>query len=145
LRRGKSAATQGIQTTATVKAADELKSTFAKLQNKEGEALFQVPDDLVEGEGEFILDMARQKKLPTMFNDDYWVSQGALASYGPSYYQCGRQAAQLVDKILRGQKPGNLAIAHVSKFDFVINYRAVRAIGLVIAPAVLKKADRIIR
>jgi putative tryptophan/tyrosine transport system substrate-binding protein len=145
--RGKSAATQlGIQTTGYgVKAADELKSTFAKLQNKEGEALFQVPDDLVEGEAEFILDMARQKKLPTMFNDDYWASQGALASYGPSYHQMGRQAAQLVDKILRGQKPGNLAIARVSKFDFVINYRAVRAMGLVIAPAVLKKADRIIR
>jgi putative ABC transport system substrate-binding protein len=145
--RSKSAATQlGIQTTGYgVKAADELKSTFAKLQNKENEAMFQVPDDLVEGEAEFILDVARQKKLPTMFNDDQWASQGALASYGPSYYQMGRQAAQLVDKILRGQKPGNLAIVRASKFDFVINYRAVRAIGLVIAPTVLKKADRIIR
>ena len=145
--RSKTAATQlGIQTVGYgVKAADELRTTIARLQNKEGEALFHIPDDLVEGEADYIFDVLRQKKLPSMFNDDQWASQGALASYGPSYYQMGRQAVQLVEKILRGQKPGNIPIERVSKFDFVINYRTVRATGLVIASAVLKKADRIIR
>ena len=145
--RSKSAATQqGIQTAGYgVKAADELKVTLAKIQNKPGEALFHIPDDLVEGEAEFVFDVMRQKKLPSMFNDDQWVSQGALASYGPSYYEMGRQAAQLVDKIRRGQKPGDLPVERVRKFDFVINSRTVRATGLVIAPAVLKKADRVIR
>jgi putative ABC transport system substrate-binding protein len=145
--RSQNAALQlGVQTAGFgIKAAEELKATFTKLQPRDGEALFQVPDDLVEGEAEFIFDLARQKKLPTMFNDDRWASLGALASYGPSYYEMGRQAAWLVDKILRGQKPGTLAVERVSKFDFVINYRTVRAMGLVLPPAVLKKADRIIR
>jgi len=145
--RSQNAALQlGIQTTGFgIKAAEELKATVTKLQPRDGEALFQVPDDLVEGEAEFIFDLARQKKLPTMFNDDRWASLGALASYGPSYYEMGRQAALLVDKILRGQKPGALTVERVNKFDFVINYRTARAMGLVLPPAVLKKADRIIR
>ena len=145
--RSKTAATKlGIETVGYgVKAADELRTTLGGLQSKESQALFHIPDDLVEGEAEYIFDVLRKKKLPSMFNDDQWASQGALASYGPSYYHMGRQAAQLADKILRGQKPGNLPIERASKFDFVINYRTVRATGLVIAPAVLKKADRIIR
>jgi putative ABC transport system substrate-binding protein len=140
------AARIGIQVVGhSFKAADELKATMEKLQIKQGDALFHVPDDLVESEADFIFEMARQKKLPTMFSDDLWASQGALASYGPSYYQMGRQAANLVDKILRGQKPANLPIELASKFDFVINYRAARLIGLTIPPAILAKADRIIR
>jgi putative ABC transport system substrate-binding protein len=57
----------------------------------------------------------------------------------------GNQAAGLVDKILRGQKPGNLPVEAVRKFDLVINFRTANAIGLTVAPQMLKKADRVIR
>jgi putative tryptophan/tyrosine transport system substrate-binding protein len=128
-----------------VKSADELKKSFENLQKEEGDALFHIPDDLVESEADFIFQTARQKKLPTMFNEEPWAIKGAFAAYGPSYYEMGRQAAGLADKILKGQKPENLPVELARKFDLVINMRTVNAIGLTIPPEVLKKADRVIR
>jgi putative tryptophan/tyrosine transport system substrate-binding protein len=128
-----------------VKSADELKKSFENLQKEEGDALFHIPDDLVESEADFIFQTARQKKLPTMFNEEHWAIKGALGAYGPSYYEMGRQAAGLVDKILKGQKPENLPVELARKFDLVINMRTANAIGLTIPPEVLKKADRVIR
>jgi putative ABC transport system substrate-binding protein len=80
-----------------------------------------------------------------MFNEEPWAIKGALAAYGPSSYQMGRQAAGLADKIIKGQKPENLPIEPARKFDLVINFRTANAIGLTIPPDTLKKADRVIR
>lgn len=127
------------------KASDELKTSLGNLQNEAGDALFQVPDNLVDSEADFIFQTARRKKLPTMFNAEVWAIKGALGAYGPSNYEMGRQAAGLVDKILKGQKPGNLPVEAARKFDLVINFRTANAIGLTIPPDMLKKADRVIR
>ena len=128
-----------------VKAADELKSSLGQLQKTEGDVLFHVPDDLVEGQVDFIFEMARQKGLPTMFNEEVWVIKGALAGFGPSYYQMGRQASRLVDKILKGQSAGEIPVERAVKFDLVINFRVANTMGLTIPPSVLKKADKVIR
>jgi putative ABC transport system substrate-binding protein len=128
-----------------VKSAGELKKTFDSLQKHPGDAFFQMPDNLVESEADFIFETARQKKLPTMFNDESWAIRGALGAYGPSYYHMGRQAALLADRILKGAKPGDLPVQRAEKFDLVINYRTARIIGLAIPPETLKKADRVIR
>ena len=90
------------------KSAEELKTSFENLEKGPGDALFQVPDNLIESETDFIFRTARQKKLPTMFDEEMWAIRGALGAYGPSHYQMGRQAAGFVDKILKGQKPENL-------------------------------------
>jgi putative ABC transport system substrate-binding protein len=127
------------------KSAEELKTSLDNFQNEAGDALFQIPDNLVDSEADFIFRIARQKKLPTMYNEEVWAIKGALGAYGPSNYQMGNQAAGLVDKILRGQKPGNLPVEAVRKFDLVINFRTANAIGLTVAPQMLKKADRVIR
>jgi putative tryptophan/tyrosine transport system substrate-binding protein len=127
------------------KSAEELKTSFDNLEKTPGDALFHVPDNLVEGEVDFIFRSARQKKLPTMFDEEAWVIRGALGAYGPSHYQMGRQAAGFADKILKGQKPENLPVEPASKYDLVINFRTANAIGLTIPPDVLKKADRVIR
>ena len=127
------------------KSAEELKTSLGNLQNDAGDALFQIPDNLVEGEADFIFQTARRKKLPTMFNEEVWAIRGALAAYGPSNYQMGHQAAGLADKILKGQKPEDLPVEAVRKFDLTINFRTANAIGLTIPPDLLKKADRVIR
>jgi putative tryptophan/tyrosine transport system substrate-binding protein len=127
------------------KSVEELKKSFDNLQKGPGDALFYVPDNLVEGEVDFIFRTARQKKLPTMFDEEVWAIRGALGAYGPSYYQMGRQAAGLVDKILKGQKPENLPVEPARKYDLVINFRTANAIGLTVPPDILKKADRVIR
>lgn len=127
------------------KSAEELRTSLSNLQNEAGDALFQIPDNLVSSEADFIFQAARRKKLVTMFTEEVWAIKGALAAYGPSNYQMGRQAAGLVDKILKGQKPENLPVEPAIKFDLVINFRTANAIGLTVPPDVLKKADRVIR
>lgn len=142
----KSATKLGLDVTSyPIKSAEELKKSLSGLQRKDGDALFHVPDDLVEAEADYIFQQARQKGLPTMFNEENWAIKGGLASYGPSYYHMGRQAAGLADKILKGAKARDLPVERGNKFDLVINFRTARTIGLSIPSEVLKRADRVIR
>jgi putative ABC transport system substrate-binding protein len=128
-----------------IKSADELKSTLTSMRTAPGVTLFQIPDDLVEGEAEFIFTTARQKKLPTMFNDESWAIQGATAAYGPNYLDMGRRAGAMISRILKNPKSALPAIERAEKFDFIINYRTANFIGLHVPPAVLKRADKVIR
>jgi putative ABC transport system substrate-binding protein len=128
-----------------IKSVEELKATVSGLPTGNREAIFQVPDEMVESQADFIFDTARQKKIPTMFNAESWVIKGALAAYGPSYYEMGRKAAQVVDAILKGRKPQALPVEHVDKFDLTLNYRTARFLGLSLSPAMLKQANRVIR
>jgi putative ABC transport system substrate-binding protein len=93
----------------------------------------------------FVLEATAQRAIPTMFDAAFWVEQGALASYGPDYYDSGRQAARLVDKILKGVKPGEIPVEVNSKIEFVINLKTMKALGFTIAPEVLYQANRLIR
>ena len=128
-----------------VKAADELKTTLSGMRIVPGAALFHVPDDLVEGEAEFVFTTARQKKLPSMFNEESWAIQGATAAYGPSYLEMGRRAGAIIGQILKNPKAALPAIQRADKFDFIVNYRTANFMGMKIAPSVLKKADKVIR
>lgn len=142
----KAAAKLGIEVVDnSVKSADELKASLNGIQKKDGDALLHIPDDLVDGQADFIFDTAKKIGLPTMFYEETGVVKGALVGYGPNYYQMGRQAARLVEKILKGQKPQNLPVERASKFDLVVNLRTANAIGTAISPEVLKRADRVIR
>jgi putative ABC transport system substrate-binding protein len=115
------------------------------MQTKTGDAIFHVPDDLVESQASVLFDEAKKQRLATMFHEEVWATKGSLAAYGPNYYEMGRQAAQLADKIMKGAQPKDLAVVQANKFDVIINLRTASAIGLEIAPDVVKKADRVIR
>ena len=128
-----------------VKSSDELKTTFGNLNSEAGAAIFQVSDDLVESEAEFIFATARKKKLPTMFNEESWAIEGATAAYGPSYLEMGRHAARIIDQIIKGIAPAAIPIVQSRKFDLTINYRGANYIGLHLPDAILKKADKVIR
>ena len=128
-----------------VKSADELRTTIAGLPSESGSAIFQVSDELVESEAEFIFTTARKKKIATMFNEESWVVAGALAAYGPNYFEMGRRAGRLAEIILKGEKPQRLPIERATEFDITLNYRTARFIGLNFSPAMLKKAHRVIR
>ena len=94
----------------------------------------------------FIVETAGQQGIPTMFNVAFFVDRGeGLASYGPSAYGSGRQAARLVDRILKGTKPAEIPVEVISRFEFVINLKVARTLGLTIAPEVLYRADRLVR
>jgi putative ABC transport system substrate-binding protein len=80
-----------------------------------------------------------------MFDAAFWVERGGLASYGPDFYASGRQAARLVDKIIKGANPAEIPVEVNTKIEFAINLKTAKALGLTIAPEVLYRADRFIR
>jgi putative ABC transport system substrate-binding protein len=128
-----------------VKSAEELRATVGRIQNIRGDAIFYVPDDLVETEAEFVLTVARQKKIPTIFDGEGWAIKGAMAVYGPSFYEMGRQAAGLVAAIMKGRAPESLAVQQAAKFDLILNYRTATFVGISLSRETMKKADRVIR
>lgn len=128
-----------------IKSTDELKTTLGNLNPQAGAAIFQITDDLIESEAEFIFTTARQKKLPTMFNEESWAINGATAAYGPNYLDMGRRAGTILDLIMKGKPPATLPIERASRFDLTINYRAAKFIGFELPAALLKKADKVIR
>lgn len=128
-----------------VKTPEELKSALNQLQKMDGDAIFHVSDDLIESQADLVFDMARQKGLPTMFEGADWAAKGSMLSYGANYYQMGRQAAALVDKILKGERPKGLPVEQAQKYDLLINLRMANALGINLTPEMLKKADKVIR
>ncbi len=142
----KTAATAGLVVVEhTIKGSDELKTSMSAIQKREGDALLHVPDGLVESQASYVFDAARQQGLPSMTYEEIWVTKGALAAYAVDNYEMGRQAAQLVDKILKGTNPKNLPVERARKFDLVFNLRTASVVGVNVPPQLLKKADRVIR
>ena len=88
----------------------------------------------------FILEATAQRGIPSHVRCGFWVEQGGLASYGPDFYETGRQAARLVDKILKGTNPAEIPVEVNSKIEFVINLKTAKALGLTIAPEVLSQS-----
>ena len=128
-----------------VKTVDELRKSVETLKARDGDAIFQIADDLVDSQANFVLDTAKRLKLPTIFDDESWSTKGSLATYGPSYTQMGRQAADMIDKLLKGAKPKEVPVQSANKFDLVINLRTANAIGLSVPAETLNRADRVIR
>ena len=92
-----------------------------------------------------ILEFAAENRLPTMHMDKEPVEAGGLMSYGPDVADLFRRAAIYVDKILKGAKPADLPVERPTKFEFVINLRTAKQIGVTIPPNVLARADKVIR
>jgi len=94
---------------------------------------------------EKIADLAIKNRLPLMFETGSYVGAGGLMSYAASDADLFRRAAIYVDKILKGAKPAELPVEQPTKFDFVVNLKTAKQIGLTIPPNVLARADRVIR
>ena len=92
----------------------------------------------------FILEIAPRGIMPTMFHIPFFVERGGLASYSANTHELGRQAARLVDKILKGARPAELPVEQPTKFELVINLKTARTLGLTIPASLLLRADRVI-
>jgi putative ABC transport system substrate-binding protein len=92
-----------------------------------------------------IAELAVKSRLPVMHSRREPVEAGGLVSYGVSVDDLDRRAATYVDKILNGAKPADLPVEQPKRFEFIINLKAAKQIGLTIPPNVLARADRVIR
>ena len=91
-----------------------------------------------------LANLAAEYRLPAIYSERLFVEAGGLMSYGASDRDLHRLAAAYVDKILRGAKPADLPVEQPTKFELVINVRAAKALGLLIPPLVLDRADDVI-
>jgi putative ABC transport system substrate-binding protein len=92
-----------------------------------------------------IVDFAAKSRLPAMYPDSEFVEVGGLMSYGPNFADLFHRAATYVDKILKGAKPADLPVEQPTKFEFIINLKAAKQIGLTIPPNVVARADKVIK
>jgi putative ABC transport system substrate-binding protein len=92
-----------------------------------------------------IAELALQNRLPAIYPQSEWVNDGGLMSYGVSFPALYQRAAAYVDKILKGTKPADLPVEQPTKFEFIVNLKTAKQIGLTIPPNVLARADKVIR
>jgi ABC-type uncharacterized transport system substrate-binding protein len=92
-----------------------------------------------------LAELAVKNRLPVMYNRPEYVEAGGLLTYGVNLIDLDRRAATYVDKILKGAKPTDLPVEQPTKFEFVINLKAAKQIGLTIPPNVLVRADKVIK
>jgi len=128
----------------TVRTVEETQATLARVSKDEVDGILAPRQGSLNILG-FIMETTSQQAIPAMFDASFMVERGALASYGPDLHETGRQAARLVDKILKGADPAEIPVEANPKVEFVINLKVAKALGLTIAPEVLYRADRIIR
>lgn len=126
-----------------VRTEEEARTTLAKLRKAEVDGIV-APTTLSLNIPGVILDATSQRAIPAMFNGTFYVERGGLVSYGPDFYESGRQAARLMDKIVKGENPGRIPVEANPKFELAINMKVARAMKLTIAPAVSQRADRLI-
>jgi putative tryptophan/tyrosine transport system substrate-binding protein len=108
------------------------------------QGLYIVAGPLVNTNRARILTLATAGRLPTIYNAKEYAEAGGLMSYGPNYLELWRRSADFVDKILRGEKPGDIPVEQPSKFDLVINLTTAKALGLTIPESFLARADQVI-
>jgi putative ABC transport system substrate-binding protein len=122
-----------------------LSAAFAQMTKQGADALSVVPDSMLFAQRKAIANLAAQKRLPAVYGMSGVAEIGGLMAYSPNQQEMWRRAATYVDKILKGAKPGDLPVEQPAKFEFVINLKAAKQIGLMIPPNVLARADKVIR
>jgi ABC-type uncharacterized transport system substrate-binding protein len=136
----------GVQLQALeVRRLDEFENAFKTASRAKAGAILVLPTSILNSNRKRIADLATKNRLPTMLATSQHMDAGALMSYGPDYADLYRRAAVYVDKILKGAKPADLPVEQPKKFEFVINLKTAKQIGLTIPPNVLARADRVIR
>ena len=104
-----------------------------------------IPSPILERHRKRVVDLAAKSRLPAMYFNGEFVEAGGLMSYAPDLVDLWRRAATYVDKILKGAKPADLPVEQPTKFEFVINLKTAKQIGLTIPQSVLYRANKVIK
>ena len=128
-----------------VRSANDFDIAFKAALRERAQALIPSGEPLINTQLKRIVEFAAKNRLPAMYAGPEVVDAGGLMSYAPNYTDQYRRAAVYVDKILKGAKPADLPVEQPTKFEFVINLKTAKQIGLTIPPNVLARADRVIK
>jgi len=125
--------------------ADKFENAFKDANQARSSALFVIASALAASSQKRIAELATKYRLPAIYPQENFVTNGGLISYGPDQAERYRRVASMVDKILKGTKPADLPVEQPTKFELVINLKAAKQIGLTIPPNVLVRADKVIK
>src|SRR5262249_51028466 len=122
-----------------------IESAFRAAVKARAEAVLVLGGSLFNSQRTQVVELAVKSRLPAIYATQAAVEAGGLMSYGVNNLDLDRRAATYVDKILKGDKPGDIPVEQPKKFEFIISLKAAKQIGLTIPPNVLSRADKVIR
>ncbi len=128
-----------------VQGPKDIETAFREATKGRANGVLPLNSAILNSQRKQLLNLAIRSRLPAIYVAPEYVEDGGLMSYGVSYTDLYRRAAVYVDKILKGAKPAALPVEQPKKFEFIINLKAAKQIGLTIPPNVLARADRVIK
>jgi putative tryptophan/tyrosine transport system substrate-binding protein len=127
-----------------VRSRDDIPGAFETAAARRVETLLIGIDGLIQENRQLIAELATRHRLQTIYPSREFVEVGGLIAYGVSYPDLYFRSASLIDKIFRGAKPGDLPVEQPTKLELIINLKAARAIGLIVPPLLIARADEVI-
>jgi len=127
-----------------VRSRNEFDGAFAAMVRERAGGVVVAQDPVTLGARTEVVLLAAKNRLPAVYGVREFAEVGGLMSYGPNIGDQFRQAAVYVDKILKGANPGSLPVAQATKFEFIINLKTAKTLGLTIPPSLLARADQVI-
>ena len=128
-----------------VSSADQFEGAFKEAIKARSAALAVTPMVLAANHRRKIVELAAKSRLPAVYYRDSFVESGGLMSYGADLADHFRRAADFIEKILKGSKPADLPVEQPKKYEFIVNLKAAKQIGLMIPQSVLYRADKVIK
>ena len=123
----------------------DIETAFRAAGKGRADAVLVLASPVLNSQRTQVADLAVKNRLPAIYHSAEFVEDGGLMTYGASFADLFRRAATYVDKILKGRTPADLPVEQPMKFEFIVNLKAAKQIGLTIPPNVLVRADRVIR
>jgi putative ABC transport system substrate-binding protein len=123
---------------------DDLEQTFAAAAREQARALLVFTHGFAVLNRGRIIELAARSHLPTLYGWRDFVNEGGLMSYGPNIQVMVRKAARYVDRILKGEKPGDLPVEQPTRLELVVNLKTAKALGVTIPPSLRLQADQVI-
>ena len=133
-----------VPITAPVHSDMEIETAITGLGREPGGGLVVVPDAFTTAHRVSIISAAARNNVPTVHTLSEFARDGGLLSYGVDRADLFRRAASYVDRILRGEKPGDLPVQFPTKFEMVVNLKTARALGLAVPPSIMLRANEVI-
>jgi putative ABC transport system substrate-binding protein len=123
----------------------DIEPAFRTAKSEQIDGLVVLTSPVLSTQRTQLVDLAVKNRLPAIYSDSRYVEVDGLMTYGVSFLDLDRRAATYVDKILKGGKPADIPVEQPTKFEFIVNLKAAKQIGLTIPPNVLARADKVIR
>ena len=122
----------------------EIERVIAAVGREPNGGLFPLPDIFLTVHRELIIELTAHNRVPTIYQYRYFVTSGGLISYGPDVIDQYARAASYVDRILNGEKPGDLPVQNPTKYELVINLKTAKALGLDVPRFLQQRADEVL-